>query len=114
MVFTDLGVGATSATADESHLIERQLRLHVDGERTGNDLEVKFSLVAGRNVVELVAVIGDDTREDVEPTRRAARIGSRPEICGEAQLLDQGDEIGPVSFEDRAVAEIELAHREIA
>jgi hypothetical protein len=108
-----LAVVQAPVAVGETHLVEREPRLHADRECAWDDLEVELPVVAGRDLIEAVVAIGEHAREHVEPSRRALRIGLGPHVLGQAQLLNQRDQVGPVALERGTVAEVDLFEGEI-
>ena len=97
------------AADHEAELVEGEVLADPDGEREGHDLQVEGALVAGGDLVEAVAVVGDDPGEDVDPAGGALGVGLAPDVGREVEPLRQGDEVGAVGLEDGAVpAQVEL------
>ena len=59
----------------QAHLVEREPRLDADRERARDDLQVQLAVVAGGDLVEAVAAVGEHTREHVQAPGRALRVG---------------------------------------
>ena len=71
-------------------------------------------MIAVRDLVEPIAAVGDDPREDVDATRRALgiRLGPQPRRQGETLL--QRDEVRPLRLEHHALApEVEFVDDEL-
>ena len=93
----------------ETKLVEGQALLDPHRERERYDLEIQPAAVAGGDLVEAVALVGDHPGEDVEPAGRALRIRPGPDGRREGQFLDQWDQVRTVGLEHRAaVAQVEL------
>ena len=101
----DLVVGQRDPVAgDQADLVEGQALADPDGEGERDDLQPEGAGVAGGDLVEGLAPVGDDPREDVEATGGALGVGAGPDVVGEVQGLLQGDEVRPLGLEDRALA----------
>ena len=59
----------------EADLRQPRAGAHDDRKGARADFEIERAVVAGRDLVELVAVVGHDAGEDVEPAGRALRVG---------------------------------------
>ncbi len=113
MQLEQLAVGEATVAVDQPDLVEPQPGLHADRERARNDLEVQPAAIAGGDLVEAVAAVGQHPREHVEAPGRALGVGLRADLLGEPQLLEQRHEIGPVALERGAVAQVDLFEGEI-
>jgi hypothetical protein len=69
-------------------------------------------VVAGPNLVEAVVAVGQHPGEDVEAAGRALRVRLGANVIGQGELLDQGDEVGTVALQHRAVAQVDLLEGE--
>ena len=103
-------VRALHRADDEPQLVERVPCPDLDREGPGNHLEEEPTAIARRDLVEVLAVVGHHAGEDVESTGRASRVGAATQPGGEGKLLDQGDQVGSVLLQDRALAQIDLLH----
>ena len=54
-----------------------------------------------------MVAVGDHPGEDVEPAGRALRVGLRPHVLGQRQLLDQRHQVGAVALQHGAVAQVD-------
>src|SRR5205823_2599517 len=70
----DLFVGQLRRTDGQAQLVERESLLDADRERERDDLEVEPSAVAGTDLVEAEAGVGDDPGEDVESSGGALGV----------------------------------------
>ena len=111
---SDLVVGELGGPGEKAQLVEGQALAHLDGERQGDDLEEEPPPVAGRDLVEAVAVVGDHAREHVEAPGRALRVRLPPDAGRQLELLDERDQIGALRLEDGAVsAQVDLVDDEV-
>ena len=111
---TQLVVVDVRPTVHQPKLVEREPGMHLDRERARDDLEVQPPAVAGRDLIEAMAVIGQQAGEHVDTTGRALRIGLAADLRRQVELFDERDEVRPVALEHRAVAsEVDLAHDEV-
>src|SRR5690349_4579468 len=70
LFFIEHGDGAIAklrVAAQEAYLVQLHARTENDGKGAGNDLRVKFALVAGGCPLEFNTVVGDKAGEDIEP-----------------------------------------------
>ena len=74
---------------------------HADREGARNDLEVHRAAVAGGDLVEAVAAVGEHAREDVQPARRALRVRASRGSRRAGEALDQRDQVRAVALERR-------------
>ncbi len=109
----DLGVVPAGLADLEAKLVEAQLAADEDGEGAGDQLQVEAAPVAGGNLVEAVALVGDHAGEDVEAARGAAGVGPGGDLSREVELLDDRDEVRAVALEDGPVPQVDLAHAEL-
>ena len=86
----------------EADLVEAAAAARLDAEAARRDLGVEPALVAARDVVEDLAAVGDEAREDVEPPGRALRVRDGGDDLRELQVLDELDDINAAAFEHRA------------
>ena len=85
-----------------------------NAEGARRDLGVEGALIAGADLIERHAVIGDQPREHVDPADRALGVGDRGESRFQCQALGQLDDVDTASFQHRAlVVEGEGMHREL-
>ena len=93
--------------APEPDLVESAAAPRLDAEAARRDLGIEPALVAARDVVEDLAPVRDEPREDVEPAGRALRVRHGGDDLGQVQMLDQLDDIDAAALEHRAVVEID-------
>ena len=87
VVFAQFVVGHGGAADREPDLIQRQVGAHPYWKREWNDFEVEVAVVSRLDLVEPVAVVGDDAREDVDAAGGALRVRLRPDLFGQAEAL---------------------------
>ena len=93
----------------ETELVECEVLADADGEREGNDLQVERARVAGRHLVEAVAVVRDDPGEDIDAPGRALGVGLAPQPGWKVEPLLELNEVGTPRFEHGAgAAEVDL------
>ena len=109
MQLADVVVGQLRPPDRQAQLVERQVLAHADRERQGHDLEVQRALVAGGDLVEAEALVGDHAGEHVDPPGRALRVGLAAHVGGQRQPFLQRDQVRTVRLEDHAfLAQVEL------
>ena len=84
------------------------------GKRARDDLDVERPVVAGIDVVEDLAPVGDDPGEEVEAAGRAFRVGRAGNALRQVQVLLQRDDVDAAALEDGAVLEVDLHIGEVA
>ena len=100
----DLVVAEPRAAHGEAQLVERQVLSDPDGERQRHHLEVERAVVARRDLVEAVAVIGDHAGEDVDAAGRALRVGLAAQPGREIESLLELNQVGAPRLEHGPVA----------
>ena len=110
----DLIVAQSRPAGHQAQLVERQSLFDPYREGQRNDLEVQASAVAGADLVEPEALVGDHPGEHVEPPGRALGVRPPPEVGRELQLLDEGDEVRALRLQDGPLApKVELIDHEL-
>ncbi len=108
------GVGGGRIAIDEAELVETHAGANGDGEGAGHDLGVEAAAVAGGDVFEFDAVVGDEADENVEATGGGFRIGFGGDLGRESELFHEGDDVDAAFFEDGFLREVEGGHAELA
>ena len=67
--------------------------VHLDRERARNHFEVQPPAVAPRDLVEAMALIGDEAGEHVDAARRALRVRLAADVGRQVELLDQRNQV---------------------
>ena len=92
----------------EADLRQARTGAHDDREGARADFQIERTIVAGGDLVELVAAIGHDAGEDVEPPGRALRIGRGGNVCRQRQAFEQRHDVDATGFQHRAVGKVDL------
>ena len=103
-------LGVAPAEAD---LVEPAAAAGLDAEAARRNLGVEPALVAAGDVVEDLAAVGDEAREDVEPPGRALRVGDRGDDLRQMQVLDELDDVDAAALEHRPVVEVDLVELQL-
>src|SRR4051812_1311159 len=98
--------------AADAQLHEARVGAHQDAEGARRDLRKERTLVALADAVEFGAVIGDDPGEYIEPAGRALWVGGRRGAFPQRYIFKQRDDINAVLFENRALRQVDVVHRE--
>ena len=104
MGLSHLVVAEPGSAHGEAELVERQILFHPHGERQRHDLEVERTVIARRDLVEAVAVIGDDACEHVDAPRRALGVRLAPQARWEIEALLEFDQVRAAGLEHRPLA----------
>ena len=78
------------ATVAKAQLVQARAGAHPHAEAARRNLGEQRPGVADRNMVESVGAVGDEAGEDVEPPRRAFRIGRAGKPGGSASCSISG------------------------
>ena len=73
----------------QPQLVERETRMHLDRERARDDLEVQPPAVARTDLVESVAVVGEQAGEHVDAPGGALRVRLAADLRRQVELLEQ-------------------------
>ena len=92
----------------EADLRQARAGAHHDRKGARADLEIERTGIAGGDLVELLAAIGHDAGEDVEPAGRALRIGRGRDVRRQRQAFEQRHDVDAAGLQHRAVGEIDL------
>ena len=110
-----LVVGQSGDARHQSQLVQGDAGPDLDRERHRDDFQEELALVPVPNLVEVATHVGDDPREHVQPSGRAARVRSSSDPLRQPQPLLERDQIWAVLLEDSAFAgEVDLVHRVLA
>ncbi len=103
------GDGELRRAAAEPHLVEARAGAHDDAERARRDLDIERAIVAALNLVERLAAVGHQPRQDVEPPGRALGIGEAGDAARgrQRQMLHQRHDIDAAFLQHRALAEVD-------
>ena len=107
-----LRLGQQRIAVAEADLRQARAGAHDDREGARADFEIERAVVAGRDLVELLAVVGHDAGEDVEPAGRALRIGRGRDVGRQGEAFEQRHDIDAAGLQHRAVGEVDLVQLE--
>ena len=107
-----LGVGSGGEAAANSELVESRAFSDQYAEGTRGDLGVHGAGVAGLDLVELDAEVGDEPGENVEAAGRALGVADGAVVGGQVHRFHEGHDVDAATFEDGAAGEVELVHRQ--
>ena len=99
--------------AADADLGQSRAFAHEHAESARRNLRIQRALVTFAHAIELGAVVGDEAREDVEPSGRAFRIAQRRGAALERQMLEQRHDVDAAALEHRAVGDVHLVHRQL-
>ena len=108
MQFLQLGFRQQRIAGAEADLRQPRAGAHDDREGARADLEIERPVIAGGDLVELVAAIGHHAGEDVEPPGRALRVGRGGNVGRQRQAFQQRHDVDAAGFQHRALGEIDL------
>src|SRR5262249_15605880 len=91
-------------SGEQSKLVERDAGLHAHGKRLRRDFQIECAAVAGADLVEPWRGVGDDARENVEPTSGRFRIRAAADVVGQRGRLEKRDEVHPATLKRHARA----------
>ena len=77
--------GQRRRAAAEAELVQPRAGAHHDAEGARRDLDIKRALIAVIELVEILAVVADQPRQDVEPAGRAFGIGESGDAAFERE-----------------------------
>ncbi len=89
----------------EAYLRQPRAGARDDREGARADLQIERAGIARRDLVELLAAIGHDAGEDVEPAGRALRIGRGRDVTGQVQAFQQRHDVDAAGLQHRAVGQ---------
>ena len=94
----------------QAQLVQPRARAHQHREGLRRDLDIERPLIAGVDVVEGAAMVGQQANEDVHAAGRALRVAPRRNIARQGQpLLDLGD-VDAALFQHRTLGQVQLVH----
>ena len=99
-------------SSDEPKLIELRSRGNDDREGPRHDLDIQIAGVAFQHVLEFQPPVGDQARENIQPSRRAFGIGLPADIVRQGEAFEQRHDVDGVRFQQRRPAQVILRNLE--
>ena len=93
--------------ADEAKLIKLEAFANIDREASGYDFRVQLTRVSAWNALELFAMFGDQSCEDVQASRSALRIRDPAHVCGQVQSFGELYDVDRIWRQQSWLAQVE-------
>ena len=100
----ELGFRQQRMALAEADLRQARAGARDDREGARADLQIERTGIAGRDLVELLAVVGHHAGEDVEAAGRALRVGGGGDLRRQGEAFQQRHDVDAAGLEHGAVA----------
>ncbi len=98
---------------DETKLIELGSRGDDDRERPRHDLDIQIARVAFQHVLEFQPAVGDQPRENIQPSGGALGIGLPANIVRQGEAFQQRHDVDRIRLQQRRPAQVILRDLEL-